>query len=66
MFPNLILPGKERRMTEDVSSDSDSSSDDWEHSIDSSDLNYSATESDSDDEEILVEIPKLSKYLVTF
>jgi hypothetical protein len=63
MFPNVITTNKQ--LEEDVAVDSDSSSD-WENSLASSDLNYSGTESESDDEDILMEIPKLSKFLVTF
>ncbi|KAK9885826.1 hypothetical protein WA026_013697 [Henosepilachna vigintioctopunctata] len=67
LFPNLVLPGKELEYTlDDLPLDSDSSSDDWENSLGSSQLNYSLSESDSDEEEVLIEIPKLSKYLVTF
>lgn len=67
MFPNLIIPGVElQNELNEVPVDSDSSSDDWENSLGSSELYYSHSESSSDEEEFLVEIPKLSKYLVTF
>lgn len=63
MFPNVITSHKQ--LEEDTAVDSDSSSD-WETSVASSELNYSATESESDDEELLIEVSKLSKFLVTF
>lgn len=48
-------------------SNSDTSSEDWEESIDSSELDFASTESETDEEEILGEyLPKLSKYLVTY
>lgn len=66
-FPNVLLTDKEDDLNEeDVGTDSDSSSDDWENSLSSSDLNYSTSESENDDDEVLLQLPKLSKYFVTF
>lgn len=52
---------------EDNSDDSDSSSEDWEESMDTSELDFPSTDSETDEEEILgTYFPKLSRYLVTY
>ncbi|KAL3284769.1 hypothetical protein HHI36_018912 [Cryptolaemus montrouzieri] len=67
LFPNLVLSGKEpENSVYDLPLDSDSSSDDWENSLGSSELNFSLSESESDEEEVMFDVPKLSKFLVTF
>lgn len=66
IFTNVIITGTENHILDLLGHDSDSSSDNWDASMDSSDLNYSATESDSEDEEVLTDIPRLSKYLLNF
>ncbi|CAG9855833.1 unnamed protein product [Phyllotreta striolata] len=50
MFPNVVITGMEDEILDMFGYDSDSSSDDWDHSLDSTDLNYSATDEDSDNE----------------
>lgn len=48
------------------SSDSDSSSEDWEESMDTSELDFPSTDSDSDDEDFVSPVlPTLSRYLTT-
>ncbi|KAJ8955945.1 hypothetical protein NQ314_006794 [Rhamnusium bicolor] len=67
IFSNIVTTGSENEVMDFLGHDSDSSSDNWDNSLDSSDLNYSATESsDSEEEEVLTDVPRLSKFLVTF
>lgn len=48
-------------------SDSESSSVDWEESIDSSELDFESTDTETDDDELFVDyLPKLSRYLLTY
>lgn len=55
-----------RPETTDDNSDSDSSSEDWEESMDMSELNFPLSDSESDEDEIVgTHFPKLSRYLVT-
>ncbi|XP_072399638.1 uncharacterized protein [Diabrotica undecimpunctata] len=67
IFTNVILSGTEDEILDMFGHDSDSSSDDWDNSLDSADLNYSATDDDSDNEnrDVIGNIPILSKFLVT-
>lgn len=62
------MPGSEwEAPVSSIDSDSESSSVDWEDSIDSSELDFETTESETDDDEMLAEyLPKLSKYFVTY
>lgn len=63
------MPGLDwiARESETDSSNSDTSSEDWEESIDSSEMDFISTDSDTDDDEVLGEyLPKLSKYLFTY
>lgn len=54
-------------LPEENDSDTDTSSEDWEESLDSEELDFASTESDTDEEELFGEyLPKLSKYLVTY
>ncbi|KAJ8919755.1 hypothetical protein NQ315_006284 [Exocentrus adspersus] len=66
IFTNVIITNTEHEILDLLGHDSDSSSDNWDTSMVSSDLNYSATESESEDEEVLTDIPRLSKYLLNF
>lgn len=61
------MPGLEWETPVLNESDSESSSVDWEDSIDSSELDFESTESETDDDELFAEyLPKLAKYLVTY
>lgn len=47
-------------------SDSDSSSEDWEESMDTSELDFPSTDSESDEEDVVSPVlPILSRYLST-
>lgn len=67
IFTNIIITGSENEILDMIGYDSDSSSDDWDNSLDSTELNYSATDEDSDNEnrEVISNMPILSKFLVT-
>lgn len=66
-FTNIVMPGATYSPPVETASDSDSSSEDWEDSIDSSEIDMTATDSDEDEDEVFIEyFPKLTKYLVTY
>lgn len=60
------MPGSEWEHPGNIDSD-DSSSADWEESMDSSELDFASTDSETDEDEMFVDyLPKLSKFLVTY
>ncbi|KAK5640321.1 hypothetical protein RI129_011132 [Pyrocoelia pectoralis] len=68
-FCNLLMPGSEWEapLADTDETNSDESSEDWEESIDSSELDFGSSESETEDEEVIGDyLPKLSKYLVTY
>lgn len=53
--------------SETDSSNSDTSSEDWEESIESSEMDFISTDSETDDDEVFGDyLPKLSRYLFTY
>lgn len=57
----------EPRIPVDDNSDTDSSSDDWEESMDTSELDFPSTDSETDDEDFVGSyFPKLSRFLINY
>lgn len=64
-FPNVQFFLQPSNQWDQTNEDSDSSSEDWENSLYSSEIDTSSSESDADDEMFMRLLPNVSKFLIS-